>query len=131
MISIAPLRAVVGATAGRGRVVLEGRVVVDGIGARGVDDRVVEDEIDERGVDDGAAGAEAALASAACGAWTTLRSRTGSVEGSVLDLAGSLEGTGATVGAAAAVAVGAGAETGTVMRCAGVTVGVMMRSANA
>jgi hypothetical protein len=130
MISIAPLRAVVGATAARGRVVLEGRVVDDGIGARGVDDRVVEDEI-ERCVDDGAAGAEAALAPAACGAWTTLRLRIGSVEGSVLDLAGSLEGTGATVGAAAAVAVGAGAETGAVMRCAGVTVGVMMRSANA
>jgi hypothetical protein len=117
MISIAPPKAVVGATAGRGRGV--------------VDRRVVDDGIDARGVDDGADGREAALAVAACVALTTSGWRAGSVEGFVLGFADSLDATGATVGAAAAVRVGSGADAGAVMGCAGVTAGAMMRSANA
>ncbi len=116
MISIAPPKAVVGATSGRGRGVVERRVVDDGI--------------DARFVVDGADGREAALALAASVALTTSGSRAGSVESSVLGFADSLDAAAATVGAAAAVRAGAGADTGAVMRCEGVTAGVMMRSAN-
>jgi hypothetical protein len=123
MIWIAPPRFAVGATAGRDRGVVEGRVADDG-----TDARFAGDGVDARFVDDGVDGAEGTLASAGCVAWATRDSRTGSVEGSVLGVAGSLVGAGATVGAAAAA--GAGAETCAATRGDGVIAGVMMRSAN-
>ena len=67
----------IGATAGRGRVVVEGRVVDAGIDARFVVD-----------------GADGTGATFACAALTTLDSGEGSVEGSVRGVGDSLPGAG-------------------------------------
>jgi len=121
MISIEPPSAVVAAAVGCGRGVVEGRVVDEGIDARRVD----------RGTD--AAGV--AVESATSVALTTLGPRADSVEGSGVGFARSADSTGGTVDdsavrAGAGADAGAGAVAGAAMRCAGVTDGPMMRSAN-
>jgi len=121
MISIEPPSAVVGAAVGCGRGVVEGRVVDEGLDARGVD----------RGAD--AAGVTVAGATSV--ALTTLGARAGSVDGSEVGFAGSTDSVGGTVDdsavrGGAGADVGAGADAGAAMRCAGVIDGPMMRSAN-
>jgi hypothetical protein len=121
MISIEPPSAVVGAAVGCGRGVGEGRGVNEGFDARRVD----------RGAD--AAGVAAASATSV--ALTTLGPRAGTVEGSGVGFEGSTDSTGGTVGVAAVRAgagadVGTGADAGAALRCAAVTDGPMMRSAN-